>query len=405
MADQSPTAKSGTPWSLALLVAVITAPFIWLKVKYDFRTGLSTATFDPARGWSLIAGLLPVVLGGLALWLALRWLCALPQLRTLFTTCSSRINEHPVLRHAGVVLLCTTILACAFFADNKVLSMGVFVFLYGIQALGLNITVGMTGLLVLGYAGFFSVGAYVFAILAHSQPWFSWWMALPIAAVVAGGVGWLVGLPCLRLRGDYLAIVTLGFAESFRELMRNLPALSGGDKGLVIPAAAKIGAFAGMNRLQACYLATALCLAVLVLVVHRLYHSRIGRAWRAIKADETAAAAMGISVVQMKLMAFTLSAGLAGIAGVLYAGYAGFVDPSTCAFEQSVLVLAMVILGGLGSIPGALLGSAILYLVPTLLRDQFPQVSEYRLLLFGSIMVLMMLFRPQGLLGKTKGGA
>jgi branched-chain amino acid transport system permease protein len=142
--------------------------------------------------------------------------------------------------------------------------------------------------------------------------------------------------------------------------------------------------------------------ALSVFVIYRLYHSPIGRAWIAIREDETAAGAMGVPVTQMKLLAFALSSAFAGIAGVLYVSCVGFIDPEACAFEQSVLVLAMVILGGLGSIPGALLGSAVLYLIPTLLRDQFPAISDYRLLLFGVIMVVMMLYRPQGLLGSRR---
>jgi branched-chain amino acid transport system permease protein len=142
--------------------------------------------------------------------------------------------------------------------------------------------------------------------------------------------------------------------------------------------------------------------ALCALCVHRLYHSRIGRAWIAVREDEVAAASMGIPVVRLKLLAFSVSAGLAGLAGAFFAGFTGFVDPSTSTFEQSVLILAMVILGGMGSLSGSLVGATLLYLAPNLLRDAIPEISDYRLLFFGFLLVAMMLFRPQGLLGASR---
>jgi len=309
-------------------------------------------------------------------------------------------------------------------------------------ALGLNITVGMTGLLVLGYAGFYGFGAYFFALAQQNLPYFPWWMAAPLAFCLGGGAGYLLGLPCLRLRGDYLAIVTLGFAEAFRELMRNLsnddtdstihsPFFSelahifdtGGDKGIILSESAKFGRSAFLNGGQLSYLITALVLFLAVFLVQRLYHSPVGRAWMAIRENEIAAASVGVPVVQMKLLAFSLSAAIAAVAGVLYGAKDGFVSPDICAFQQSIMVLAMVILGGLGNSYGALLGAGLLYLVPEYMkllpstisgspvlsaivpgfvRDSLQHLSDYRLLLFGGVMVLMMLYRPQGLLGSSR---
>jgi branched-chain amino acid transport system permease protein len=294
--------------------------------------------------------------------------------------------------------------------------------IYMVLALGLNITVGMTGLLVLGYAGFFAFGAYFFALAQQNLPWFPWWMAAPLAFPLGGGVGYLLGLPCLRLRGDYLAIVTLGFAEAFRETIRNLD-VAGADQGIILHTSAMFRGFAGMNAGAACYVITALVLFLAVFLVQRLYHSPVGRAWIAIRENEIAAAAVGVPVVQMKLLAFSLSAAIAAVAGVIYAAKDGFVSPAMCEFQQSIMVLAMVILGGLGNSYGAMLGAGLLYLVPEYLkllpstiqdnatlaaivpgfvRDSLQNLSNYRLLLFGAVMVLMMLYRPQGLLGSRR---
>jgi branched-chain amino acid transport system permease protein len=309
-------------------------------------------------------------------------------------------------------------------------------------ALGLNITVGMTGLLVLGYAGFYGFGAYFFALGQQNFPFFPWWFALPLAFVLGGGVGYLLGLPCLRLRGDYLAIVTLGFAEAFRELMRNLsnddadPTAHSsfvnsllnifnthGDKGIILGGGAIFHRFAGINEGQMGYLITALILFLAVFLVQRLYHSPVGRAWVAIRENEVAAEAVGVPVVQMKLLAFSLSAAIASLAGVIFGAKDGFISPDVATFQQSIIVLAMVILGGLGNTYGALLGAALLYLVPEYLkllpnaiqenpwigavvpgfvRNSFADLSDYRLLIFGAVMVLMMLYRPQGLIGSSR---
>jgi branched-chain amino acid transport system permease protein len=247
-------------------------------------------------------------------------------------------------------------------------------------------------------------------------------MAAPLAFVLGGGVGYLLGLPCLRLRGDYLAIVTLGFAEAFRELMRNLT-VTGGDKGIVLKDSSIFRGVLGLSNSQVSFAVTALALVITVFLVQRLYHSPVGRAWIAIRENEIAAESMGVPVVQMKLLAFSLSAAIAAVAGVIYGAKDGFVSPAMCEFQQSIMVLAMVILGGLGNSYGALLGAALLYLVPeylkllpstiqdnaalsavvpTFVRGSLQHLSDYRLLLFGAVMVLMMLYRPQGLLGGNR---
>ena len=386
------------PWLLGILgIGLITAPFLWTRIGTDLSTGNARLSFSPDHGFQFLS----VVVPGFAIGAAVAGLAALwgrwgPR-RPLVATFAHRILERPwALVAIGAVLSCLALLGSA-----KVLSLGAFVCLYMLLALGLNVTIGFTGLLVLGYAAFYSVGAYAFALSAQVLPGLPAWAALPLGFLAAAAVGFLVGLPCLRLRGDYLAIVTLGFAEAFREMVRNLPA-AGGDMGLVLPAASRIRALGPVSASQASLIFGIWLVLLLSISVHRLYHSRTGRAWIAIREDETAAAMMGIPVVRLKLLAFSVSAGIGGLAGAYFAGFTGFVDPSTATFDQSVLILAMVILGGIGSLPGVLAGAALLYLVPTVLRDQIPQISDYRLFFFGAILVAMMLLRPQGLMGSPR---
>jgi branched-chain amino acid transport system permease protein len=382
---------------------LITAPFIWFQLRYNYAEGTVETLGSLENGLKFWKGLLPAfeIAGGL--WLA-RWL--LPKIQPARTAWAWTSAQGKTLTRQAWLqpVLLLFFLALTFLLSPKNLNVFVSVGLYMILALGLNITTGFTGLLVLGYASFFSFGSYVFALGDKNITGTAWWMWLLPAAILGALAGFLVGLPCLRLRGDYLAIVTLGFGESFRELLRNLGDTTGGDRGLNLSASAKIQGLpaCGLNSLMVTYLVVVLCVFAAILFLQRLYHSRIGRAWIAIREDDIAAAAMGINVVRMKLLAFALSASFASVAGVLYVGHIGFIDPESCTFENSALILAMVILGGLGSIPGVLVGSALLAVIPNFLRDQIPAMADYRLLLFGVVMVVMMIFRPQGLLGSSR---
>jgi len=379
------------PWAPLLAILLLAAPFLLLVLEPDFVTGNVALRLDPAHAWAFLSVLGPALVVGLLAGLALRWQERSSR-RPILTESVHAALDRPWILAMAVVVLAGSGLSLG----PKALSLGTFVCLHMILALGLNVTVGMTGILVLGYSAFYAAGAYAAALCG-----LPWLVTLPVAAGGAALLGWLVGLPCLRLRGDYLAIVTLGFAEAFRELVRNLPA-TGGDMGLVVPAAARFAGFGPLSSNQVSWVAALVVTAAATLAIHHLYHSRVGRAWIAIREDEVAAGAMGIPVVRLKLLAFTVSAGMAGLAGALFAGFAGFVDPSTSSFEQSVLILAMTILGGLGSIPGSLVGAALLYLLPSFLRDWFPAISDYRLLFFGMVLVAMMVFRPQGLLGSPR---
>jgi branched-chain amino acid transport system permease protein len=409
------------PYLLGILgLAAITFPFLWLQLQPDFDNNTITVAWAPAHGLQFFDDLLPVFIIALLIWLGIRanrywgWDEAVARNRTWQS--ASAIWESSWAWFAMPLVLCGP-----FFLSASNLGLLTNAGIYMLLALGLNMTVGMTGLLVLGYAGFFAFGAYFFALGQQNLPYFPWWLAAPLAFPLGGLVGYLLGLPCLRLRGDYLAIVTLGFAEAFRETIRNLD-VAGGDQGIIVKSYALFRGFLGLNGNEACYVITALVLFLAVFLVQRLYHSPVGRAWMAIRENEVAAAAVGVPVVQMKLLAFSLSAAIAAVAGVLSGAKDGFVSPAMCEFQQSIMVLAMVILGGLGNSYGALLGAALLYLVPeylkrlsmlqdnatftaivpSFLRDSLEHLADYRLLLFGAVMVLMMLYRPQGLLGSRR---
>ena len=434
-----------TRWRSYLLgilgLAALTFPFLWLQLAPDFTNNTVGIAWAPLHGLQFFGDLSPIFVIAFLIWLCV-------QLNRRFGW-DRALAANPAWQRAGRTWThywawgtMPLVLSCAFFFSASSLSLLTTVGIYMLLALGLNITVGMTGLLVLGYAGFYGFGAYFFALAQQNFSYFPWWMAAPLAFFLGGGAGYLLGLPCLRLRGDYLAIVTLGFAEAFREMMRNLsnddtasaaqsPFFrelaqifdTGGDKGIILSDHATFGRIAGISGGQLSYLITALVLFLAVFLVQRLYHSPVGRAWMAIRENEIAAASVGVPVVQMKLLAFSLSAAIAAVAGVLYGAKDGFVSPDICAFRESIMVLAMVILGGLGNTYGALLGAALLYLVPEYLklmpsiisgspalnaivpgfvRDSLQHLSDYRLLLFGGVMVLMMLYRPQGLLGSRR---
>jgi branched-chain amino acid transport system permease protein len=409
------------PYLLGLAgIAAITFPFLWLQLAPNFTDNTTRVAWAPGHGLQFFVDLSPVLALGFLIWLGVRANRLLRLDETVGRTAAWRATSH-AWAHYWAWIAMPLVLCAVFVISPGNLTLLTDVGIYMLLALGLNITVGMTGLLVLGYAGFFAFGAYFFAMMQKSVPFFPWWLAAPLAFPLGGLMGYLLGLPCLRLRGDYLAIVTLGFAEAFHETIRNLD-VSGGDQGISIDLNNMFRGFAGLGHGQIAYVMVALVLFLAVFLVQRLYHSPIGRAWVAIRENEIAAASVGVPVVQMKLLAFSLSAAIAAVAGVLSGASDGFVSPVLCEFQQSIMVLAMVILGGLGNTYGALLGAALLFLVPeyfkrismmesnasfaasvpTFVRDALAHLSDYRLLLFGAIMVLMMLYRPQGLLGSTR---
>lgn len=260
--------------------------------------------------------------------------------------------------------------------------------LYALLALGLNLIVGFAGLLHLGYAALFAVGAYTYALL-NLRAGCPFWVGLPLAGVAAALAGFLLGLPAIRVRGDYLAIVTLGFGEIIRIIVTNLEQWTGGPNGLMGIARPVVGSFVfGVDSKPYFFLLTVL-VAVTALACLRLKTSRIGLAWAAIRQDELAASCMGIDARELKLLALGLGGWVAGLAGAVFAAKQGTVTPDSFDFIVSVMILAMVILGGLGSVPGVILGAVVLTVTPELLRE----FAAYRMLIFGLLMILVMRWR------------
>src|SRR5712691_61652 len=296
--------------------------------------------------------------------------------------------------------------------------------LYVMLALGLNIVVGFAGLLDLGYIAFYAVGAYTYALLAspHFGLHLPFWITLPLGFLVAAGFGVLLGAPTLKLRGDYLAIVTLGFGEIIRIFLNNLDApvnITNGPQGINLVDPLKLGGFSFATRetilgvdfsgpQKYYYALLALTLAIIVLNV-RLQDSRIGRAWEAIREDEIAARAMGINTRNIKLLAFAMGASFGGLAGGLFASIQGFISPESFSLLESVMVLSMVVLGGMGNIAGVILGAVLLTGLPEVIRFTVVPAQQalfgkvivdpeaIRMLLFGLALILVMLFRPAGL--------
>ncbi len=272
---------------------------------------------------------------------------------------------------------------------------GIFILL----ALGLNVIVGYAGILNLGYAALFAVGAYAYAF-ANLNLHLPFWPGLAVSAAAAALAGMLFAFPALRLSGDYLAIVTLGAGEIVRIALNNLDAITGGPNGLLGIEHPRLGFLNydfGVRSEPYYYLVYALVFAAAFLL-KRLESSPLGRAWVAMREDELAASCMGVNLVWAKLWAFAIGGFVAGIAGCVFASKQGTVSPDSFDFVVSVMVLAMIVLGGLGNIWGAVLGAFVLSLLPEFLRG----ADVYRMLFFGLAMILMMLLRPQGILGEVR---
>jgi branched-chain amino acid transport system permease protein len=271
--------------------------------------------------------------------------------------------------------------------------------IYATIALGLNIVVGLAGLLDLGYVAFFAVGAYSYALLNYHFG-IGFWTALPIGGALGALFGILLGFPVLRLRGDYLAIVTLGFGEIIRLILENWNEFSFGPSGIDnIPPPSLFGLHLTLKQTHVYiyYLMVGMTLLTIG-VVRRLKDSRIGRAWIALREDEVACQAMGIDKTRTKLSAFALGATWAGMGGVVFAAKQKFINPYSFTIWESILILCIVVLGGMGSIAGVVMAAMLLVILPESLKA----FSEYRWLIFGAILVLMMVFRPGGIISDDR---
>jgi branched-chain amino acid transport system permease protein len=304
------------------------------------------------------------------------------------------------------------------FADRYVVDLATTVLIYVMLGWGLNIVVGLAGLLDLGYVAFYAVGAYSFALLAKNFG-LNFWECLPLAGAFAASFGLLLGFPVLRLRGDYLAIVTLGFGEMIRIVLVNWQSFTGGPNGLTsIPRPSFFGLpfsrvaedgqtpfheffgleFSPLHRLIFLYfviLALSLLTNAFTMRIRKL---PVGRAWEALREDETAARALGINPTNTKLTAFSIGAMFAGFAGSFFAARQGFISPESFSFIESALILAIVVLGGMGSQVGVVIAAALLVILPEIGRE----LAEFRMLLFGAAMIAIMVWRPHGLLARRE---
>ncbi|KTS76780.1 leucine/isoleucine/valine transporter permease subunit [Pseudomonas oryzihabitans] len=406
------SARLRTAFFSALLVLAVAYPVLGLKLE-TVGVNLEVHGASPRILWTIaIAAVLMFVWQLVRDPLTAGWRRSgglqLPQ-----TGLGTKLTEPKTQRWVilGLILLA---LAWPFYGSRGAVDLATLVLIYVMLGLGLNIVVGLAGLLDLGYVGFYAVGAYTYAMLSHYYG-LGFWTCLPIAGAMAALFGFLLGFPVLRLRGDYLAIVTLGFGEIIRILLRNLTDWTGGpngisgiDKPTLFGLTFERRAPEGMTpfheyfnipynseyKVIFLYLIALLLVLLTLFVINRLLRMPIGRAWEALREDEIACRALGLNPTLIKLSAFTLGACFAGFAGSFFAARQGLVSPESFTFIESAIILAIVVLGGMGSQLGVILAAIVMILVPELLRE----FSEYRMLMFGLLMVVMMIWRPQGLL-------
>jgi branched-chain amino acid transport system permease protein len=315
-------------------------------------------------------------------------------------------KRHPavVIPLSGFVLLLVVLLPLGF--TGFIPSVVALIALYALMGLGLNITLGMAGLLDLGFVAFFAVGAYTVGLLTSAGEYgiadWSFWIAIPFAILVAMGFGIVLGLPILGIRGDYLAIATLGFGEIIAILARSevLKDFIGGPRGILnIPKPFDVPPDHFLSGPNQIYYISLICAAVIAFVAFRLRDSRLGRAWVAIREDEDVAEALGINLVQTKSLAYMMGAAFAGLGGAVFAALFGSIISSSINLNVSILVVTIIVIGGMGSIPGVILGAIVIIGLPELFRE----FAEYRFLLYGVALILVMRWRPEGLM-PTKVG-
>lgn len=290
-------------------------------------------------------------------------------------------------------LLLVPAAAIPFVAQGYILDVTIISGIYIILALGLNVVVGFTGLLNLGFVAYYAIGAYSFALL-NTKLGMGFWSAMPISTLITVIAGFLFAVPAVRLKGDYLALVTLGFGEIVRITLNNWDSFTKGPNGISGIAPPRFFDME-LTTLSSYYYLVMFFVVLAIIVMRRVHDSKIGRAWLAIREDEIATAAMGINNTLYKLYSVAFGAFWAGLAGSLFAAKMRFISPESFTFMESVLILSMVIVGGLGSIAGVILGAVVLVLLPEVLRE----VQLYRMLALGAGLVLLMIFRPQGLFG------
>ncbi|MFM2043049.1 MAG: high-affinity branched-chain amino acid transport system permease protein LivM [Pseudomonadota bacterium] len=393
----------------AIVAGILALPFIALHTVAEGSALTVQARWDLAL-WSVAIVFAGRIAAGLAAdALAARRAATRDRPPLIGDAAAARLSRGFIV---AVVLFALT-LPFLPFSDRYVLDLGMTVLIYILLGMGLNVTVGLAGLLDLGYVAFYAIGAYTFAILATSLG-VGFWTALPLAGLAAALMGVLLSLPILRLRGDYLAIVTLGFGEITRIVITNWQGLTGGPNGISgIPRPTLFGmtfdrrpdegevsfhaltgiAYSGEHRSMFLYFIILLLVVLAAWVVWRLRRLPVGRAWEALREDEIACRSLGINPVASKVSAYAVGATLGGLAGCFFAARQGFVSPESFTFLESALILAIVVLGGMGSQIGVVIAACFIVLLPEMARE----FSDYRMLLFGMAMILIMVWRPGGL--------
>ncbi len=390
----------------AVMTAILTIPILGLQLKLEGYKVVLEPHWRPV-------------------WTAVAVVFLFQLFKPLLTRASGavRMPAMPQLgtrqQRVAVWVLLAVGLVWPFFGSRGAVDVATLALIYVILGLGLNIVVGFAGLLDLGYVGFYAVGGYTYALL-NQYFGLSFWECLPIAAAMSATFGFVLGFPVLRLRGDYLAIVTLGFGEIIRLLANNLTSFTGGPDGVSgIPKPTVFGFemarsasvegtrtfheligldYASQHMVIFLYLIALLLVGFTLFVTSRLIRMPMGRAWEALREDEIACRSLGLNPTRIKLSAFTLGASFAGIGGAFFAARQGLVNPESFTFIESALVLAVVVLGGMGSQLGVILAAILLTALPEVARG----FAEYRMLIFGLVMVLMMMWRPQGLLPASR---
>jgi branched-chain amino acid transport system permease protein len=373
------------------LIGLLRDLILTVSSRWGFLSGPVKSMFAASGLKPVVAVILFLLIAGLYYWRGGK------ERRTSTQTWTMISNQRPVTRWLiliGVIVLLLLLppILGIFFSD--ILDT---VFMYILMGLGLNIVIGFAGLLDLGYVAFFAIGAYTMGVLTspelNANP-MTYWQALPFAVIACVIAGVILGLPVLKMRGDYLAIVTLGFGEIVRLLALSdwLRPWFGGSQGIQLIAQPRIGSFL-INTQQELYYLFLIGVGIVAFVAWRLRDSHVGRTWMAIREDEDVAIAMGINHVAYKLMAFATGALFSGIAGTIFAAKLQSVYPHSMNFLVSINVLSLIIIGGMGSIPGVFVGSLVLMGSPELLRE----FAEFRYLVYGALLVVMMLTRPEGL--------
>jgi branched-chain amino acid transport system permease protein len=316
---------------------------------------------------------------------------------------TERLSQYPKLYTLGILLVLASVFPLL--ANNYMIDVGITCLIYVCLGLGLNIVVGLCGLLDLGFIAFYAVGAYTYSLL-NLNFGLNFWACLPVGIVVGMTAGCIIGYPTLKMRGDYLAIVTLGFGEIVRLVLNNWDDLTAGPNGLfgMAPPAVYYPSISGdqgfhwvtaqLTSLPAMYYLILVLAIVTIIGVARLNDSRIGRAWIAIREDETAAELSGIPTTVIKLLAYAMGAAFASVAGAFFAAKLSYTNPNFFIFMESCIVLCIVVLGGVGSIPGIIIAAVVLIAVPEVFRE----LQNYRMLAFGAIMTTMMVLKPEGLI-------